>query len=293
MKGMKLILVISSEDTGAVLDAADAIAKVLGPAQVTTSGTMPPDITVFDRAILCIDSANRAGIVGIERILEEQADWFAPNLAAMLCYEAPEGAETTCEIQAAAIERTTGSRLNLVRSIQDRESLEGAISFAIEAKERLDLEVGTNPPPKDVVFEELDAFLRVHNTCTLCTNGARGPRATPMEYHYDGKEFHFLSESGLKFANILLNPEVSIAIYDNYKGFSNLAGVQITGRAEIVPPTSDEYVAHLAVRGLADRLANLDFTMNLIKVAIIKAEFLYSGFQNQGYDAKQVYEPEK
>jgi hypothetical protein len=54
---VKVVLVILPEADGAILDAASAIAKVLGPARVATPDTLPTDITMFDLAILCIDGS--------------------------------------------------------------------------------------------------------------------------------------------------------------------------------------------------------------------------------------------
>ncbi len=40
---------------------------------------------------------------------------------------------------------------------------------------------------------------------------------------------YFISEGGEKFANILMNPNVSMAIYENYDRMDNLAGMQLWG----------------------------------------------------------------
>ncbi|MFA9398228.1 MAG: flavodoxin domain-containing protein, partial [Clostridiaceae bacterium] len=68
---------------------------------------------------------------------------------------------------------------------------------------------------KDILYEVED-YLRRHNTCTLCTASSIGVRGTPIEYNYFNKSLYFISEGGEKFANILLNKNVSVTLYDNY-----------------------------------------------------------------------------
>lgn len=80
----------------------------------------------------------------------------------------------------------------------------------------------------------IDEFIKEHNTCTLDTGYKEFVIATPIEYMYTEDVFYFITEGGLKFNGILQNHNVSIAIYDNYTGMSNLKGLQIQGKAEII-----------------------------------------------------------
>jgi flavodoxin/uncharacterized protein YhbP (UPF0306 family) len=144
--------------------------------------------------------------------------------------------------------------------------------------------------PADQLRQRIDDFLASHNTCTLCTCHKSRPRATPIEYTYHDGELYLLSEGGEKFANIMLNRNVSVAIYEPYAGMERLAGMQLTGEAFIVEAGSDEYRRILELKGLSyGRIAALPMQLHMIRVHLTQAEFLWSPFAAQGYDARQIY----
>jgi hypothetical protein len=98
-----------------------------------------------------------------------------------------------------------------------------------------------------------------------------------------------LSEGGEKFANIILNTNVSIGICDPYKSMSDLAGMQISGTAEVIEMVSEEYKFILGKRKLDyEKILSLPMALNLLKIEIRKVEFLWSGFSKLGYDVKQI-----
>lgn len=144
--------------------------------------------------------------------------------------------------------------------------------------------------PADELRRHIDGFLARHSTCTLCTGAGGHVRATPIEYGYRDGVLYLLSEGGEKFAHLMVNPHVSVAVYDPYEGMEKLAGLQLLGSAELVAESADDYAAALALRGLDEvRLAELPFSLNLIRVRIERAELLWSGFKELGYDVRQVY----
>lgn len=101
---------------------------------------------------------------------------------------------------------------------------------------------------------------------------------------------YLISEGGEKFSNILLNKNVSLAVYEDYTGMNNFAGMQITGSAYIVPDNTDEYREVIKIKGLnIDFITRLPVDMNMIKIEIKKIEFLYSKFKEHGYESKQIY----
>ncbi|MBE2899949.1 hypothetical protein DNK57_03830 [Methanothermobacter thermautotrophicus] len=133
----------------------------------------------------------------------------------------------------------------------------------------------------------IDEFLRSHNTCTLATCHGGQPRATPLEYIYDGDSLFIISEGGEKFAGLPENERVSVAVYEDYTSMSNLAGMQITGTASILQGEDAERVYEL--RGLnPDAMKNLNIDMNVIGIDIQKVEFLNSKFRDISSSAKQV-----
>ena len=99
-----------------------------------------------------------------------------------------------------------------------------------------------------------------------------------------------LSEGGEKFANLLLNNKVSLAVYEGYTGMNYLAGMQITGIASLIDKNEDEYKDVIAMKGLnLNFINNMSVDMNIIKIKILKIEFLYSKFKKMGYEPKQIF----
>lgn len=134
----------------------------------------------------------------------------------------------------------------------------------------------------------VDEFLRSHNTCTLSTSFNGRVRATPIEYNHFNGHIYLLSEGGEKFANILLNGNVSLAIYEDYTSMNNLAGMQISGTASLVEDSA-EFKDIIKMKGLNfEFIKNLPINMNILKIEILKIEFLYSKFKERGYEARQV-----
>lgn len=149
---------------------------------------------------------------------------------------------------------------------------------------------GTAPIEGKLLIHHIDEFIKSHNTCTLATGSESRVRVTPIEYGYINRSLYIISEGGEKFLNLLLNPNVSVCIYDSYKSMSELGGMQITGTAELIDIGTKEYHSVLKEKGLSyDKLINLDVSLNLIKINIKKVEFLWSGFSKLGYDVKQIY----
>ena len=143
---------------------------------------------------------------------------------------------------------------------------------------------------EEKVKTAIDEFLTSHNTCTLSTGHLDRVRSTPIEYNYIDGFVYLLSEGGEKFANLLLNEDVSVAIYEDYTGMNNLQGIQITGKATIIEENGEEYNHVLKLKGLnVDVIQSLSVNMNMIKIAMEKVEFLNSKFKMDGADAKQIY----
>lgn len=164
-------------------------------------------------------------------------------------------------------------------------NLEEVINYALELKKIKESLVSPAPQTREFIEE----FLTSHNTCTLSTSYQNRVRSTPIEYNYFNGFIYLLSEGGEKFANLPLNNQVSVAVYEDYTGFKNLAGMQITGTSEIISEDSPEYEDVLLMKGLKiDFIKRNPVKMNMIKITIIKVEFLYSEFKKLGYEAKQI-----
>lgn len=167
----------------------------------------------------------------------------------------------------------------------DNFNLEDVISYALELKEIKESLISPAPQTKKL----MDEFLSSHNTCTLSTSYNDRVRSTPIEYNYFNGFIYLLSEGGEKFANIPFNQQVSVSVYEDYTGFQNLAGMQITGTSHIIDEESDEYQDVLEMKGLKiDFIKRNPVKMNMIKIKIEKVEFLYSEFKKLGYEPKQI-----
>ena len=99
-------------------------------------------------------------------------------------------------------------------------------------------------------------------------------RATPIEYSYIDGYLYFLSEGGEKFSHLLINPYVSVEVNDNYAGFDNINGLQITGNVQIIPFESSEYKRISILKGLnSESLAKLPFQLNMLKVIPVRFKY--------------------
>jgi len=189
----------------------------------------------------------------------------------------------------ADIERAPDLRGHRDLNVMDAYSAESVADAALAIKAVRDSFAAAAPP--DEVRRRIDEFLDSHNTCTLCTGAGGHVRATPIEYLYRDGELFLISEGGEKFAHLMVNPNVSVAVYDPYEGMDRLAGLQLLGRVEVVPQGADDYLRALGWRGLDPAaLAALPFALNLLRVHLERAEFLWSGFRELGYARHQVYE---
>lgn len=151
-----------------------------------------------------------------------------------------------------------------------------------------------NKPDKEMkrkeLIDEINKFIINHNTCTLATGSGDFVRNTPIEYTYYKDNFYFISEGGFKFKGILQNPNVCIAIFNNYTAMNELKGMQIGGKSEIIPTWSEEYIELIKFKGLnIEVLKNLPVNLNLIKVVPEVFEFLNTDFKEKGKDSKQYY----
>ena len=137
----------------------------------------------------------------------------------------------------------------------------------------------------------VEEYLGANNTCALATGAGEEVRCTPIEYSWHDGCFWMFSEGGRKFRNLARNPQVSLAVFDRYEGFGKLRGVQVTGRAELVEPFSEAYLAHAAYKGISEAfLRGLKSPMHLIRVRPTRMECLFSAFKERGASPRQTLE---
>ncbi|MDO5292514.1 MAG: pyridoxamine 5'-phosphate oxidase family protein [bacterium] len=142
--------------------------------------------------------------------------------------------------------------------------------------------------PKDELLEEVEAFLKKHNTCGLATGAGSFVRCTPIEYEYINGALYIITEGGNKFVGILQNPNVSVVVFEPYTTMAELNGLQIMGTAKLVEANSKEYIEAFHRKGIQEEtLSKLPIDMNVVKISPVSYEFLSSSFRTKGYDTKQ------
>lgn len=141
---------------------------------------------------------------------------------------------------------------------------------------------------RDALWAQIKKFIEKHNTCALATGCGNFVRCTPIEYTFQGGKFWMLSEGGLKFRALKNNKNVCLAVFEPYGGFGKLAGMQVSGTAELVEPMTREYLDLLALKKIPiESLAKLPHELNLICVTPARIDFLWSEFKKMGYDSRQ------
>lgn len=142
---------------------------------------------------------------------------------------------------------------------------------------------------KEIIEKVIKKIISNHNTCVLCTSYENYPRATPIEYIYYNDTLYFISEGGVKFANILRNNNVSIGIFDNYKNMKKIGGLQISGIVNIIDYLSEEYFQIMKLRNISiNTIKKLDIILNVFKVSIKEIEVLNTEFKKYNGDVKQI-----
>ena len=153
-----------------------------------------------------------------------------------------------------------------------------------------------NKPRTEMPAEELKAtveeYLTTSSVCALATGMGDFVRCTPLEYSYHDGKFWIFTEGGEKFIGLEKNKNVSLAVFEKNPNFGDLKSVQVMGRAELIEPMSDAYIAHAeykkvplkALQGLMDQ----GHPMHLLCIEPTHMDVLFSDFKKQGYDSRQA-----
>ena len=145
--------------------------------------------------------------------------------------------------------------------------------------------------PKEELRQAIDAFLGTRGVCALATASSDLVRCTPLEYAYRDGRFWIFSEGGLKFHALKANSHVSLAVFNPSYEFGKLESVQVTGTAEIVDPTSEEYTRAAEARGLTgEALKRMRTRLHLIEAVPTRIDYLCSALKKRGFDARQWIE---
>lgn len=167
------------------------------------------------------------------------------------------------------------------------------IDYEAAARHWTDREKDAKRMPADQLRRHIDEFVESHRVGALATATSDGSlvRNTPIEYDWFDGAFWMFSEGGLKFRTLQQNSNVCLAVFDPDPSFGSLAGLQVTGVANVVEPFSPAYEKACGHRGIdPQRLHALPFTMMLVHVVPTRFDMLCSQFKQEGYDVRQWLE---
>ena len=162
------------------------------------------------------------------------------------------------------------------------------IDWEAAARRWIDQEAGEARMPEGELIAEIEAFLARHKICALATAGNGIVRNTTVEYVHAEGAFWIVSEGGLKFRALQANRNVCLAIHDDDVSFDSLAGLQVTGRAEVLEPFGPGYARACELRGIPmERLRAMPFVMNIIKVTPTRYDYVSGRLKERGFSARQ------
>ena len=306
-------LVIYESRYGCTRDAAKIVALVLGPSKRCRTSQFGEECRDFDFIVLGTPIYSGKILPVMENFIKRESEWLRKKKVALFCtcLHGQEGLRVLREIEddlkGNVVELgVLGGKINL-EHLKESDyqaftdfmsriglppqgmnlfSQEEVINWALFIKDLRD-DISDFMPILEL-RKAAEEFIASHNTCTLSSGKANRVRATPVEYSYYQGQIYIFSEGGEKFANLLLNENVSLAIYDAYTDMEHLAGMQITGVAELVADFV-EYKKIIELKGLKmDFIHKLKVDLNLIRVQIEKLEFINSKFKDKGYQIRQI-----
>jgi Predicted flavin-nucleotide-binding protein len=282
---MTKTLVLFESKTGFTKKIAEEVSLILGPARCAALSDAEKLVKDYEIVVLCISVNAESLEKGTLELISKSADLLRAKKLFILYLSQCGCIEAQC---LNPLKEILGQSILFSEIIDcdnfDKEKFVGLVLDMKQIKEQ-DVKVLDMDRLKTLAED----FIKDHNTCSLSTGFGNKVRATPIEYSYKDEALYILSEGGEKFANILLNPSVSVGIFDNYKSMAQLGGMQISGRAELVNKGSEEYRSVLELKKLKyDQIMSLPIVLNMIKIQIYKIEFLWSGFREFNCDTKQI-----
>ena len=146
------------------------------------------------------------------------------------------------------------------------------------------------------VFGRSLALLQSSRHCALATVTELKPRVRAMEYAVDDAGvMYMLTEGGRKVRDILLNPPVSVSVWESDAPAGLFWGLTITARAEVVDLGEkkrfddyyEKYKQHIG-RDMP-KGDELPPRVKLIRVVPDMFELFNPSFRSEGFSSKQVW----
>lgn len=313
--GKKLIktLILYESRYGSTWEAANVISLIMGPSRHYPVSRFADTHRDFDLIVLGAPIYNGKIHPKMESFLENEREWLNEKKIAFFCtcLNGADGLRVLRELEDKLggnvlelgvfggrldMERLNEKDFNALTEYLSREGLppqgmdlfskEEIVEWSLRLKDIKDGLLAKIPISK--LGKDVENFLKQHNTCTLGTGSSGRMRVTPLEYIYVQGQIYILSEGGEKFANLIFNSQVSVAVYEDYTDMASLSGMQITGRATVVEDL-EEYQEVIKIKGLSmDFIRTLPVDLHMIRIDLEKVEFLNSDYKKQGYSSRQV-----
>lgn len=300
---------------GTTKEIAGQIAMVAGPAVICTPDEFDDAYRSFDFFILAAPVYKEAPDQRMTKFIEENCSWLKEKKVAMLCVslvgsEGKRYLEPWADMLDGAVvwQKSAGGRVRLsllqegdyedLRAFEEKMEYpvmdadfydrEQIMRYAMEIRSLKHL-VANGLSPEEL-RGYIDKYLVSHNTCALATSAAGRVRVTPLEYMYDDGCMYMLSEGGEKFAQIMIDSEVSVCVYDEYSEVDEIGGIQMQGKAFVVTSDMPEFKEILDRRKLdIAAVEGLPFKLYGLKIVLLDADFLWHGFGEMGFDIQQHY----
>lgn len=312
---MQRTLIVYFSKYGSTQEVAELMAKILGPAMCITPDNF--DEKYYDVNLVLIVSPIYYEKLDqkIQDFIIQNKDWLKGRMVALLVLAMSEalGIEIIKPFEEMLGDSVIWSGVTLGRitinkldeydknelekfyritgtPFEDNDgiSIEKIVNFSLKIKDEREKRI--DAPSSADLRESIKNFMKEHNTCVLATGFKTNIRSTPIEYTYNDGNIYIISEGGEKFANIALNKKVSISIFNQYTGMNNLMGLVLTGNAQIIDRDSEAYQKVIEEKNISyQKIMELPFYLNILKIELEKAEFLSSNFILEGYNSKQIY----
>jgi hypothetical protein len=277
----KHTLILADDPLGPAHPAVQALCCVLGPGKVVAFNPAFR-LALYDRIVVCATPANGKKVV---EYVQEVSAQFSGRPVALVSFEKADQSSGWMD----EVKQILGKQVTHTLATAPEDAPDALINLALSF--RASDHNPSNEMPGQDLKKLVEAFLLEHNTLTLSTQYDGRVRATPLEYRYKGDGCLFcLSEGGEKFAGLLANGQVSLAIYDPYRGFEKLSGMQISGTAKVPAFGSPEHLQVLSSWGMTlEKVNSLPSFLHGVIIQLDEVVYLSSSLIRMGWRPRQVY----
>jgi menaquinone-dependent protoporphyrinogen IX oxidase len=313
-------LIVYDSKYGSTEEAARKLALILGPARCVRAGEFTVELgDQFDFVVMAVPVYNEKPYPSLTAFVEKHREWLMKKRTALFTVSLTVSAHAVHYLEGLAkqlgdncvykgwvggrlaLGKLDAPDLKIINSFYGTIGQEAKDSDVFNLDKFLEMalaikacaEAGLKALPPAEVKAAVEEFLKNHSTCALCTAWGDTARATPIEYRYQAGCCYLMTEGGEKFAGILKNRRVSIAVFDPYKSASTVAGLVLKGEVTdiLTDPLSEDYRrACVAWKLNPQKMAVArPYVLNGLVVKLLEAEFFWAGFEKAGSYIKQFY----